>query len=120
GVSPRAVELAFGYDEGEPPVTIELADGRAVVFRGSIDRIDVSPDGTRVVVFDYKTGKTDRYKMSITDGRLDDVTWRGTKLQLAIYGEAARRFVPTAQEVEGYYWFVDAPNKQVLIGGPIG
>lgn len=57
---PRAVELAFGR-EGDPlgPWTLELGDGRRMLFRGKIDRVDLAPrpDGAAwCVVVDYKSG----------------------------------------------------------------
>ena len=43
------------------PVVIDLAGERKVAFRGFVDRVDRSPDGDRLVVIDYKTGKRDKY-----------------------------------------------------------
>jgi ATP-dependent helicase/nuclease subunit B len=51
----EAVELAFGLG-GEPPVTLELAEG-AVRLRGAVDRVDrADPDGSALRIVDYKTG----------------------------------------------------------------
>lgn len=120
GVSPGAVELRFGDDAPVPAVRIELDGGRVVEFRGMVDRIDVSPDGRRIVVFDYKTGKPDKYKGCAHPGKpASDITWRGEHLQLALYAEAATQCYPHAEEIEAYFWFVDEPNKQYLLGGPI-
>ena len=33
-----------------------LRDGAEITFRGMIDRVDLSPDGSTAVVIDYKTG----------------------------------------------------------------
>jgi ATP-dependent helicase/nuclease subunit B len=102
---PVAAELRFGYGDdadGVGPVVLPLADGRNLRFRGSADRVDVSDDGT-VHVVDYKTGKADDFR------RLgpENPDERGTKLQLPVYGLAARQFVgrPDAP-VEAHYWFI--------------
>jgi ATP-dependent helicase/nuclease subunit B len=102
---PVAAELRFGYGDdahGPGPVVVPLADGRSLRFRGAADRVDVSDDGT-IHVVDYKTGKADDFR------RLgpDNPDERGTKLQLPVYGLAARQFVgrPDAP-VEARYWFI--------------
>ncbi|HET6835859.1 MAG TPA: PD-(D/E)XK nuclease family protein [Acidimicrobiales bacterium] len=105
GSRPVAAELRFGYGDdavGPGPVVLPLADGRNLLFRGAADRVDVSDDGT-VHVVDYKTGKADDFR------RLgpDNPDERGTKLQLPVYGLAARQFVgrPDAP-VQAHYWFI--------------
>ena len=50
---PVGVEWRFG-EAAERPVTLTLADGRAVRFAGRLDRIDETPYGARVI--DYKSG----------------------------------------------------------------
>jgi ATP-dependent helicase/nuclease subunit B len=102
---PVAAELRFGYgdDAGGPgPVTLALADGRSLRFRGSADRVDVGDDGT-IHVVDYKTGKSDDFRALGPDNPDE----RGTKLQLPVYGMAARQFVgwPDAA-VQARYWFI--------------
>jgi hypothetical protein len=95
-------ELGFGLgDEALPPVTLPLPDGREVRFRGQIDRVDRTPGG--LVVGDYKTGSAREYA-GLT---ADDPDQRGTHLQLAVYGAAARAAagLPDA-EVRAEYWFV--------------
>ncbi|MBW3669354.1 MAG: PD-(D/E)XK nuclease family protein [Actinobacteria bacterium] len=101
GVVPVAGELSFGLDaDGLPPVEVVTPSGRKVSFRGRIDRVDVAPDATRMVVFDYKSGSDIAYRALGADpvkgGRL---------LQLPVYALAARlRYgdIPT----EAAYWFV--------------
>jgi RecB family exonuclease len=98
---PLAAEHHFGF-AGADPVEIRLDDGRVLRFRGSADRIDATGAGD-LVVLDYKTGKVDDYRSLSAD----DPDERGTKLQLAVYAQAARAFVvrPDAQ-VRSEYWFV--------------
>ncbi|HET6662879.1 MAG TPA: PD-(D/E)XK nuclease family protein [Acidimicrobiales bacterium] len=102
---PVAAELRFGYGDdadGVGPVVFPLADGRHLRFRGSADRVDLGDDGT-IHVVDYKTGKADDFR------RLgpENPDERGTKLQLPVYGLAARQFVgrPDAP-VQAQYWFI--------------
>ena len=101
GVVNTEVELAFGLADAEQPaVTVALDDGRAVAFRGRIDRVDRAPDGSRLLVLDYKSGSPARYaKLKI------DPVKRGQLLQLPIYALAAQqRFGPG--RVDAAYWFV--------------
>jgi ATP-dependent helicase/nuclease subunit B len=105
GTRPVAAELRFGYGdagEGRGPVILALADGRDLHFRGSADRVDLGEDGT-IHVVDYKTGKSEDFR------RLgpDNPDERGTKLQLPVYGMAARQFVGRGDApVRAHYWFI--------------
>ena len=101
GLQPSAVELAFGLDDGGgAPLTITLADGRRLTFRGKVDRVDVAEGGRRAVVLDYKTGKGDSYKELV-----DDPVRAGLTLQLGVYAEAALAALGV-EEVEARYWMV--------------
>ncbi|HZM39640.1 MAG TPA: PD-(D/E)XK nuclease family protein [Acidimicrobiales bacterium] len=101
GTRPLAAEHAFGLGDDDA-VEIGLHDGRTLRFRGSADRIDEGPDGG-LVVLDYKTGRADDYRRLGPDNPDD----RGTRLQLAVYAQAARAAVgrPDAP-VRSEYWFV--------------
>ena len=91
--APVASEL--GFDDVHYP----LPDGRTVVIRGSIDRVDRAPDGS-LVVLDYKTGRSDYY----TGLCEDDPHQGGSHLQLAMYGVAAADKLEEPR-VTAYYWF---------------
>jgi len=95
------LEVPFGMG-GQPGVTVPLTGGRSVTFRGRIDRIERAPDGTRVVVYDYKTGRV-FHDDTLTRDPVD----AGRRLQLPIYGlaAAARTGIDDAQ---AYYWFTRA------------
>ena len=101
GVVPVAGELSFGIDVGGlPPVEVVTSSGRKVAFRGRIDRVDRAPDGSRLVVIDYKSGSPVEYT-----GLDADPVKAGRLVQLPLYALAARqRFgdVPT----QAAYWFV--------------
>jgi hypothetical protein len=105
GASPTAVELRFG-DEGGTPVTLTTAGGRAITFKGSIDRVDRSPDGSTLAVYDYKTGRASSFEALRRAIEAGDITAGGTKLQLPIYALAARTAFPGAHRVTAHYWFV--------------
>jgi RecB family exonuclease len=115
-MSPAAVELKFGGDDGEhPSAEVGLPDGRRLRFRGMVDRIDRAADGSLLVV-DYKTGKGTSYR-PVDEDRLD----RGRRLQLPIYADAARRAFPGDAEpvrVDAYYWFVEESGRKAWRGGP--
>jgi hypothetical protein len=101
--SPLAAELGFGFAGTGDAVGIALPDGRVLRFRGRADRLDLGADGTLHVV-DYKTGKlTDSYRA--VEG--DDPVAAGTKLQLPVYGLAARaHHGEPGAPVRAEYWFV--------------
>lgn len=103
GWVPEQVELAFGPGHGEP-VTLELPGGRRLAFKGFIDRVDLAEDGS-LSVLDYKTGGTFGF-----DGLADDAVLRGTKLQLPLYGLAARSRLGDGP-LSVAYWFVSERGR---------
>jgi hypothetical protein len=116
GTRPVAAELTFGRSGAElGPVEMALTDGRHLQFRGAIDRIDLADDGT-LHVTDYKTGGARSYA---TLGP-DDPDLGGTKLQLAVYGQAARLHHgrPDAP-VRAEYWFVSDRENFTRRGYPV-
>ncbi len=99
-LTPLATEHSFGQGD-EPPVRVELASGAALTFKGKADRIDRGAGG-ELVVTDYKTGGTSGFST------VEETTVvQGTKLQLPVYGLAARdRYGHSGQPVRARYWFV--------------
>ncbi len=97
-----ASELGFGVaGASQPAVTHTLADGRQIRFRGSIDRLERTAQGTLVVI-DYKTGGDKSFsKLSQHDPVLN-----GTKLQLPVYALAARAHSGEDAPVHAAYWFI--------------
>jgi len=110
---PIAAELAFGLPgAGLGVVALQLPDGRNVYFRGKADRVDRATDGT-VHVLDYKTGAAQYYK----DLSQDNPDAEGRKLQLAVYGQAARQLVDDPSvPVLAEYWFVSAKGRFDRVG----
>ena len=99
-----ASELAFGL-EGRPPVELLLDDGGTVAMRGKADKVDQRRDGT-LLVTDMKTGSPSRF----TALNKDPIA-AGTKLQLPVYGYAARQQLGDHQVI-AQYWFVRKGRKK--------
>lgn len=85
GTQVVASELRF--DQADD-VTVLLAGGRRLRFRGSIDRVDRTADG-RLIVTDHKTGN-DRDYGGLSEA---DPTLGATLLQLPAYAAAAQRLL---------------------------
>jgi ATP-dependent helicase/nuclease subunit B len=92
----------FRASRGTVPFTVEERIPETVVaglrLTGIVDRVDLSPDGRRAWVIDYKTGSTRSYE-GMTAG---DPLAGGTKLQLPVYMAAAG----DAGEITPLYWFI--------------
>ncbi|GAB3297336.1 PD-(D/E)XK nuclease family protein [Epidermidibacterium keratini] len=102
-------ELAFGRDD-LPPVMIDTTLG-ALRFRGAIDKVDETRDGT-IHVTDIKTGSPERFR------RISEANpvASGAKLQLPLYAHAARARLGRADaQVEAHYWFVLRENHRVRV-----
>ena len=81
GYRPIHLEKAFGFDE---PFAIDLGNGRSLLLRGKIDRLDQGPDGTFRVI-DYKSGAVGQARANSFSG--------GRSLQLPLYLVAAAQIV---------------------------
>jgi RecB family exonuclease len=89
GWQPTRFEEEFHAVAVAPPVRL----------RGKIDRIDLSDDGRRARVLDYKTGKQPR-------GVRDDALAGGETLQLPLYILAAQQLLPKVTvESASYLYF---------------
>jgi ATP-dependent helicase/nuclease subunit B len=107
-VRPEFFEQGFGWAEGWPAAEVRLADGAVVRLRGYIDRVDLGEG--EAYVTDYKTGSN----YSRKDFEEDPVV-AGTKVQLAVYSNAVRRYLEaagrTAGSVTASYWFISTKGK---------
>jgi ATP-dependent helicase/nuclease subunit B len=113
GLVPAYFEARFGGKRrGREDADLVLEGGVAfdagtvhVGFGGRIDRIDVSVDGRRARVIDYKTGGV---------GRRNAVFDRGRRLQLPIYVIAARELLrgrhPGIAVASAEYRYIAAPG----------
>ena len=109
----RQVEAEYSFGgarsgtESEPPVEVRTVSGKTVKFRGQVDRVDISEDGSRVIVYDYKSGGDTSY--SGLDG---DPVKKGTKLQLPLYSKAVSQKYPDA-DIQASYWFVKKSSSEL-------
>ena len=106
-VNHTRVETKFGFDDKTPAV-VEPETG--IKFIGKIDRIDISRDQKRVMVIDYKTGRSDSYR-----GLDADPTDRGRHLQLGVYSLAARTLFPDADTIAAAYWFSTSRGRFLFV-----
>jgi ATP-dependent helicase/nuclease subunit B len=94
---PTYFEARFGgrLRKGDDPelsteegVPFEAAGDLRICFGGKIDRVDVSGDGSRARVIDYKTGRPEPKGRKVFDG--------GTRMQLPVYLMAASEMLSRA------------------------
>jgi RecB family exonuclease len=94
-------DYEFRAETGAVPARFEEAipetDVAGVRLRGRVDRIDITPDGLRAWVIDYKTGSLRDAKESKADPLL-----AGKKLQLPVYLAA----VPDVADARALYWYI--------------
>jgi len=94
----------------EDPVSLKLA-GETVNVRGRIDRIDLTKDGKRARVRDYKTGKVSAKPNDFQGGRT---------LQLPLYLYAARQLLGRLHKgiaVESAEYYFLKEGKRVVFEG---
>ncbi|MCH7641976.1 MAG: PD-(D/E)XK nuclease family protein [Chloroflexi bacterium] len=101
GERPVATELGFGDGEAVPAVVLQLPGDRTVRFKGWIDRVDFSDDGSRATVIDYKSGRADNFS-----GIKKDPVDGGRHLQLPIYALAVQGWKPETSAINAEFWFV--------------
>ncbi|MBN1266946.1 MAG: exodeoxyribonuclease V subunit gamma [Anaerolineales bacterium] len=92
GWVPRVYEAFFGM-RGAPPLQVKDQDD-IFLFRGLIDRVDVSTEG-ELCIIDYKTGSSHLSKRDLVESR---------RLQLPLYAMAASDCLKLGQTTEGLYW----------------
>jgi hypothetical protein len=104
--TPALLEAAFGLDVvpgSAPAIEYRLPEGTVLRLRGKIDRIDLSVDGARARVLDYKTGK-------LRGSARADRLHKGRSLQLPIYRLAAEAILagraPAARVEEAEYRYL--------------
>jgi ATP-dependent exoDNAse (exonuclease V) beta subunit len=94
---PRAVELRFGFEDGQRSLpALELGEHPDQIrMRGVIDRVDVDADGRQAIVRDYKSGST--------RPEYQGARWRpDRRLQVALYMLAVRKLLGL-EPVAGLY-----------------
>ena len=101
--NPQGSEVRFGYGEDSlPPVELTLDNGKKVLLRGIIDRIDrfEGDEGVFLRVVDYKSGSRDMDATQIFYGR---------QLQLLIYLLAAVESEKDSEPAGAYYFSLKDP-----------
>jgi len=116
GMRQIEAEYSFGSTSADsdtgPAVEVKTDSGKTVKFRGQVDRVDISDDGSRVIVYDYKSGGNSAYT------KLDsDPIKKGTKLQLPLYSKAVAHKYPDA-DISASYWFVRESSTAELKPAP--
>ncbi|TEU01767.1 MAG: PD-(D/E)XK nuclease family protein, partial [Dehalococcoidia bacterium] len=93
-----------------PSIVVALGGGQEVAFRGRLDRVDRAPDGSRMLVVDYKSGSAARFP------RIDrDPVQRGQLLQLPVYSLAVKAVYGDVP-VGAYYWFITEASDFKRLG----
>ena len=114
GLLPAGLERPFGeIRAGERYPAFRLMAGRHTFdFRGRIDRIDISRDGRKARVVDYKTG-------SLPDsmcGKKKTPLMSGERIQVAVYRGALSVLdeFKNAEEIEGEYLHLQPKDRQIV------
>ena len=101
---PIGFEISFGRPDHLLWLNSEDGSDR-FALRGTIDRVDRSPDG-RLRVIDYKTSSPSGFNnAALTDGK---------KLQLALYALAARDALHLGEVADGFYWHLKHAERSSL------
>jgi RecB family exonuclease len=94
---------------------LDIKQGKQVSLRGLIDRVDETESGSKLILIDYKFGKSYSHK----DMDKDELGG-GKHLQLPVYAMAIKNVMGESVEVEALYWFASArgnfDRKSVRLG----
>ncbi len=95
-------EASFGYERGLPPILLKLSDGREIMLRGRIDRIDRydAPETVYLRVIDYKSSQK---KLEAANA------WWGLQLQLLLYLDVCTAAIPGSKPAGAFYFYVADP-----------
>lgn len=113
---PVCAEMAIGvkaYGAGSPwdreePVNLEVTPGQTMRFRGRIDRVDRLDNNGGLVIIDYKTGRSDKYRFA-------DPFRRGQNLQPLLYThmlEQALRERGAPEPVRQFAYYFPMPRDE--------
>jgi RecB family exonuclease len=89
-------------------VLFQTPDGTTFKLQGFMDRVDLSRDGKRLRVVDYKTGSNTGFKK--------DSVKEGTKIQMPLYLWACRALYPGVEPTSAVYEFLTAKGNYGSIG----
>ena len=113
GLLPTQLELVFGEFSPEQrfPAYRVQAGEHSYDFRGRVDRVDLSPDGKRARVVDYKTGTLP----PSMKGKSRTPLMGGERIQLAVYRGALSVLdgFRSVESVEGEYLHLQPRDAQI-------
>lgn len=104
--NPLGYEIGFGLDESLPPIVLETEDGKKIILRGKIDRVDVFYDAENnnnyIKILDYKSYTT-TYDLS--------AIYYGLQLQLILYLDAFIQKTDILNAIPAgiFYFTIDDP-----------
>lgn len=103
---PARLEWRFG-EEGQDAVQFSLEDGSTVRLHGIIDRLDMAQEGDKryLCILDYKSSPKQLKPALILNG---------VQLQLLLYGKAAEKALPDAEQAGMFYQLMRDPVVQAL------
>lgn len=96
--TPLDFEVAFGSEPGKNDVAFSAGGKVSFGLQGRMDRVDISKDGNRLRVVDYKSGSS--------NGVSKNSVKAGTKLQLPFYLWALQSIFPQKEAKEALYDYV--------------
>ncbi|MGL4797941.1 MAG: PD-(D/E)XK nuclease family protein [Cellulosilyticaceae bacterium] len=106
---PYAYEVNFGY-EGLPPIKIQLNDGREILLKGQIDRVDLfvkSEEEHYIKILDYKSGNKNFNLLEV---------YHCLQLQLLLYLDAYLRLNPHNKVAGMFYFHIDSNHIKYELG----
>jgi ATP-dependent helicase/nuclease subunit B len=103
---------AFASGEEYPPFRVK-AGSHTFDFRGRIDRIDISIDGKRARVIDYKTGALPD---SMANSRIRTPLMSGERIQIAVYRGALTGLneFKSLESIEGEYLHLQPKDGRIV------
>lgn len=108
--TPEGYEIGFGEGMGFPAIEIDLEEGRKLLIRGQIDRVDVFYRQTGeqyVKILDYKSGQK---KFDLLE------VYYGLQLQLLLYLDAYLEKHPESQAAGVFYFHINNPYISYKVG----
>ncbi len=106
GFRPFALEIGLAKEEGIPLKILTEEDNHFILLEGIIDRIDISYDGDKFNIIDYKTGKP------LSKDKLIELITAGQRFQPLIYSIIAEHIYGSFEDYS-YYFVLDKESKKL-------
>lgn len=107
---PEGYEVGFGEGQEFPPIEMDLKDGKRILIRGQIDRIDVFVKNEKekyVKILDYKSGQKNFSLLEV---------YYGLQLQLLLYLDAYLEKHPQSLAGGVFYFHINNPYITYKVG----